>query len=470
MGADAAVRGASLAKAETDALPSEAADEKRKSSALPSYLYRTLRTYIALYVRPTDRLVEIPPDKVARSLAVETGGTLLLDVASRSAHRACISDKIREFQPDYILLHGNVHYERDVQGLLEELRSGLSLTGRIILVYYSTLWKPFLRCASALGLRRKTPEENWIANEDVWNLLLLADYEVVRHETKLLIPVYIPLVSYFVNRFLAPLPGFSFLNLFNIAVARPLESASRAQARPSVSIVIPARNEAGNLEGAILRTPAMGPDDELIFVEGHSTDETWQTLCRLKEKYEDTRRIQIVRQRGKGKGDAVREGFAMAKNEILMILDADLTVAPEELPRFYGALTSGKGEFINGSRLVYPMEKQAMRFFNLVGNKFFAVMFSFVLGQRFKDTLCGTKVLTRENYQRLATHRHYFGDFDPFGDFDLIFGAARMVLRIVEVPVHYRERSYGETNIDRWRHGLILFRMLSFAASRFKFI
>ena len=219
-----------------------------------------------------------------------------------------------------------------------------------------------------------------------------------------------------------------------------------------------------------MRTPVMGPDDELIFVEGNSTDDTWKTICRLQEKYQGTRTIRIDQQEGKGKGDAVRKGFALAKKEILMILDADLTVPPEELPRFYDALVSNKGEFINGSRLVYPMEKQAMQFLNLLGNKFFAALFSFVLGQRFKDTLCGTKVLSRDNYSKLASHRKYFGEFDPFGDFDLIFGASRMALRIVEVPVHYRERKYGETNIERWRHGLILLRMLRFAAARIKFI
>ncbi len=303
------------------------------------------------------------------------------------------------------------------------------------------------------------------------NLLLLANYELVRQESKFLVPIYIPLVSYLANRFLAPLPGFRLFNLLNIAIARPirLTAPDRSKA-PSVSIVVPARNEAGNIEATILRTPAMGPDDELIFIEGNSTDNTWETLCRMQAKYQATHNIQIGRQEGKGKGDAVRKGFALAQKEILMILDADLTVPPEELPRFYEALVSQKGEFINGSRLVYPMEKQAMRFFNLVGNKFFAVMFSFVLGQRFKDTLCGTKVLSRENYLRLATHRKYFGEFDPFGDFDLIFGAARMALRIVEVPVHYRERTYGSSNIERWKHGVVLLRMLRFAAARIKFL
>jgi glycosyltransferase involved in cell wall biosynthesis len=274
-----------------------------------------------------------------------------------------------------------------------------------------------------------------------------------------------------VNRFLAPLPGFRLFTLLNIAVARPIgiETADRGNA-PSVSVIVPARNESGNIEGAILRTPQMGPDDELIFIEGNSTDNTWETIQAMQSKYGTIRNIRIDRQEGKGKGDAVRKGFALAKKDILMVLDADLTVPPEELPRFYAAIVSDKGEFINGSRLVYPMEKQAMRFLNVLGNKFFAVMFSFVLGQRFKDTLCGTKVLTRENYDKLASHRKYFGEFDPFGDFDLIFGAARMALRIVEVPVHYCERTYGETNIHRWRHGVLLLRMLIFAARRIKFL
>jgi glycosyltransferase involved in cell wall biosynthesis len=182
------------------------------------------------------------------------------------------------------------------------------------------------------------------------------------------------------------------------------------------------------------------------------------------------RHILAAKQDGKGKGDAVRKGYGMATKDVLMILDADLTVPPEDLPKFYEPICSGKAEFVNGSRLVYPMEKQAMRFLNMLGNRFFAAAFSFVLGQRFKDTLCGTKVLTRENYLRLAANRSFFGDFDPFGDFDLIFGAARMGLRVVEVPITYKERTYGTTNISRWRHGAMLLAMLVFASRKMKFI
>jgi hypothetical protein len=431
------------------------------------YFYSKLQDYLGLYIRPDDRVAEIDAKGSEKRLSFQNH---MIVPAQPLSQEAKTFEAIGKFLPDFVLLNGNIHYETDIQVFLKNLRQVLAPSTRVIITYYSNLWKPLLRTATALSLRIETGEDNWIAPEDLRNLLLLADYEIVREESKLLIPVYIPVVSYLANRFLAPLPGFRAFNLLNIAVARAVALPAARETVPSVSVVVPARNEAGNIEAAILRTPAMGPDDELIFIEGNSTDETWDIICRMQRKYEGVRTIRIDRQEGKGKGDAVRKGFTLAQKDVLMILDADLTVPPEELPRFYEALVSGKGEFINGSRLVYPMEKQAMRFFNLLGNKFFAVMFSFVLGQRFKDTLCGTKVLTRKNYERLAAHRKYFGNFDPFGDFDLIFGAARMALRIVEVPVHYRERTYGETNIDRWRHGMILLRMLRFAAARIRFI
>ena len=237
----------------------------------------------------------------------------------------------------------------------------------------------------------------------------------------------------------------------------------------SVSVIIPARNEKGNIEALIQRTPRMGKHTEIIFVEGNSTDDTWGEIQRQGAHYQEYYHIKWVQQDGKGKGDAVRKGYSIATGDILMILDADMTVEPEELPKFFNAIASGKGEYINGSRLVYPMEKQAMRFLNLLGNKFFSLAFSWLLGQNLKDTLCGTKVLSRENYLRLAANRAYFGEFDPFGDFDLIFGSAKLNLKFVEIPIRYRARTYGETNISRFKHGWLLLRMTFFALKKVKF-
>jgi len=412
--------------------------------------------YVSLYARPGDSIVHLDP--------------LSEDLNAQLPHAARrFLAETTPIDQDFVLLSGNLHYERDIQDYLLRLRGVVQDRARLVVVYYSSLWRPLLALATLLGLRAKMPEWNWLSHGDVINFLRLADFEVVRLEPKVLLPFYVPVLSELVNRYIAPLPLISSLCLLNVLVARPTKRSGNASAMPSVSVIVPARNEAGNIETIVSRLPKMGPNDELIFVEGGSKDDTWQRI-RDAEQRSERLRILTARQDGKGKGDAVRNGFAMASNQILMILDADLTVPPEDLPKFYHAIANGKGEFINGSRLVYPMEKRAMRFLNLLANKFFAVAFSFVLGQRLKDTLCGTKVISRDNYERLTRNRSYFGEFDPFGDFDLIFGAARMGLRIIEVPIVYRERVYGETNISRWRHGALLIAMLVFAARRLKFI
>ncbi|MGM5026275.1 glycosyltransferase [Tardiphaga sp. 862_B3_N4_1] len=437
-----------------------------------TYFYELLRYYLSLFILPQNTSVEIDPANALLGVLLTNGKVAFTgrrDVADQhiAEDRIVELDAIREIRPDYIVVSGGVHHERDIQGLLRSLHQVSHPQSRLIMTYYSNVWRPIMGLAATLGLRKKTPEVNWLSHGDVENLLLLENFELIRRDSKVLMPLYIPLLSDLINRYIAPLPLFRAFSLVNIVVARPV---MQTIPQASASIIVPARNEAGNIESIVERIPRMGPDDEIIFVEGNSTDNTWEVLQRIQQKYGAERRIVITQQEGKGKGDAVRKGFGMARNEVLMILDADMTVPPEDLPKFYEAIMSNKGEFINGSRLVYPMHAGAMRFMNLIGNKFFALAFSFVLSQRFKDTLCGTKVLTKSNYEKLASNRSYFGNFDPFGDFDLIFGAARMCLKIVEVPIVYRERVYGETNISRWRHGIILLAMLMFSARRIKFL
>jgi hypothetical protein len=410
-----------------------------------SYFYSLLQSYLNLFIRPDDSFLRIDDQNGVG--AISHSGAL----------------------PDYVVVDGKVHYLQDIQSFFEALHNHCNSSTRIIVIYYSALWRPLLQMATWLGVRTKTPEQNWVAHEDMTNFLLLSGFEAIRLDQRVLCPIYIPLVSAFLNRFVAPLPFFRMLCMVNIVVARPVFPPLNNQC-PSVSVVVPARNEAGNIESIIARLPHMGPHDELIFIEGNSTDDTWDCIQAALINHGGERKIIAARQEGKGKGDAVRKGFSMATQEILMILDADMTVPPEDLPKFYRALVQNKGEFINGSRLVYPMEGEAMRFLNMLGNKFFALSFSFVLGQRFKDTLCGTKVLSRENYLRIVRNRSFFGNFDPFGDFDLLFGAARLGLKIVELPIEYKNRTYGTTNISRWTHGAILLRMLIFAALRMKFI
>ncbi|MCF2489341.1 bifunctional class I SAM-dependent methyltransferase/glycosyltransferase family 2 protein [Dyadobacter sp. CY347] len=370
---------------------------------------------------------------------------------------------------DYVVISDTIGSFRDVQMVFEEIHKAFTPQTRLIITSTNFIWRPILNLAEKLSLKMPQKRQNWLDISDIVSLLNLSDFELIGHDKKMIFPKYIPLLSAFLNRYVANLPLINALGLITCLVARSNRVALKPASEMSVSVIIPARNEKGNIEALIQRTPTMGRHTELIFIEGNSTDQTWEEIQRLGAQYKEHRDIQWAQQAGKGKGDAVRKGYSMATGDILMILDADMTVAPEELPKFFNAIASGKGEYINGSRLVYPMEKQAMRFLNLLGNKFFSLAFSWLLGQNLKDTLCGTKVISRENYLKLAANRSYFGDFDPFGDFDLIFGSAKLNLKFVEIPIRYRARTYGETNISRFKHGWLLLRMTAFAVKKIKF-
>lgn len=364
---------------------------------------------------------------------------------------------------DVIVLSDLANDLWDVQGVLQQIKPLCHPRTRILLNFYSRMWQAPLGIARGLNLATSNLYQNWLTREDINALLVLAGFETIRTSQEVLIPL--PLGG-FANRFLVRLWPFNQFALSNFVVARP---AAQPAEPPMVSVVIAARNEAGNIKSLFERTPQMGRETEIVFVEGHSKDDTYAAIEREMKAHPATP-SQLYRQTGIGKADAIRLGFEKARGDVLMILDADMTVPPEDLPRFYEALVSGKGEFINGVRLVYPMEKEAMQTLNFFGNKFFSLAFSWLLGQPVKDTLCGTKVLWKKDYELIAANRSYFGDFDPFGDFDLIFGAAKLNLKIIDLPIRYRERTYGSTNISRWKHGLLLFRMVAFAARRIKFV
>jgi len=367
-------------------------------------------------------------------------------------------------QFDVIIISDTLNRAADVQLLLERLQGSAHPGTRLIINFQNSLWRPLLSLVRTFGLKAPEPENSWLAPSDVINLLQLSGWNPVCRQARLLLPIPIPILAPFLNRCVAPLLQVFCLTVF--IVARPVRPAAQPR---TVSVVIPARNEAGNIEAAVRRTAELGAGTELIFVEGHSRDDTWAQIQRVAKEYPD-RKIKIMQQTGKGKGDAVRMGFAAATGDILMILDADLTMPPEELPKFYEVIASGRAEFANGVRLVYPMDEEAMQFLNLCANKAFGIIFTWLLGQPVKDTLCGTKVLSRHHYEHIATNRAYFGDFDPFGDFDLLFGAAKLNLKIADVPIRYKQRTYGTTNIHRWSHGWLLLRMVVFAARKLKFV
>lgn len=458
------------------------ADKRLKARKQNGYYWNDITRYCDYFIHDDYSVIEIGCGngemiselKGKRKVGIDFSPAMLQNATNNHPDvdffRMDANDITLDEKFDVIIISNVIGYLDDIQAVFEQLKKLCHRNTKVIVTYYSYLWEPWLKLSEKLGMKMKTPNQNWLSDADIKNLLYLAGFDTYRMAHRQIIPVNIPVISWFFNKILARLPLFRQLCISKYAFARPEPTAlEEFDTDYSVSVVIPARNESGNIENAIKRLPKLGKHTEIIFIEGNSTDDTWDAIQKVKEKYKDTHDIKIGQQEGKGKNDAVKKGFGMATCDILMILDADLTVPPEDLPKFYEAISSGKGDFINGSRLVYKMEANAMQFLNVYGNKFFSMMFTWLLERPFKDTLCGTKVIFRDDYDRLCTNRKFFGDFDPFGDFDLIFGAFKLNLKIVEIPIRYRERTYGSTNISRFSHGLILLKMVAFAARKIKF-
>ncbi len=413
-----------------------------------------------------DLLAALAP---ARGVGVDVSPRMVAEASERHPELEfeCAAGEtfLRDEAFDYVVLSDVVPYADDLLAVFRNVARMTHRRSRVVVNSYSQLWRPVIHLAERLRLKPRKPIRNWVAPEDIENLLGLAGFEVITTSRRILFPKRVPLLSTFLNAVVANLWPFTLLPLTFWIVARPRPEPIAEEL--GVTVVVPCRNEAGTIAEIVDRVPAMGAGTELVFVEGGSTDGTREEIERQIALHPE-RRIAVLGQPGKGKADAVRVGFEHASEEVLMILDADLTVAPEDLPKFHEALAGGYADLVNGSRLVYDLEPGAMRFLNILGNRLFSLVFSFLIGQYVKDTLCGTKALRRRDYDAIAAGRAYFGDFDPFGDFDLLLGGARLGMKITDLPVRYGARRYGTTNISRFRHGWLLLRMSAIAFRKFK--
>lgn len=459
--------------------------------------YRYLEARLRSLVPPNQAVVELGCGTGNLLHALRPGRGLGIDVSPRMVEIAAEKYPQFEFRVDdaeaigslerfdYIIASDLVGDLLDIGAMLDRVHALSHDRTRLILTFHNPALEGVLRVAQHLGVAMAPARQNWIGPRDLDNLLQLGDFVVEQVESGLLMPLPIPILDLVANDHLARLRGPRYFNLVNIVVARPVRPRPRPKPL-TCTVVIPCRNEVNNIDAAIARMPRLGTHTEILFVDGASTDGTVERIEALRARYHGQKDIKLLHQAARsstgaptdpdapvamlrlGKGDAVRKGFDAATGEVLMILDADLTVPPEDLPAFFAPLATGKADFVNGSRLVYPMEERAMKFVNYLGNKFFSVLFTWLLGQPIRDTLCGTKALRKADYLRIKDGRAYFGEFDPFGDFDLLFGAARLKLRIVDVPVRYRRRTTGVTKVRILKHGWLLLAMSVVAFRKFK--
>jgi hypothetical protein len=434
--------------------------------AIPSwkrYVYSLVAAEVSTVTRYYERLIQWMPRPEDTGLLLEATICAQKEVVKGESELPDVSGETD--RRTVVLLNGNFNHNFDIQGLLLGARKRLSRTSRVIAIAYNPYLGALYRLANKLGLRQGETPSTFITRIDLEDIARLAGYAVVRERPAVYCPWRLLGLGSLVNRLMPAVPFFRRFALVSVIVLRPtIPSATR----PTLTVVIPARNERGNIEAALRRLPDLGCKLEVIFVEGHSNDGTWEEIQRVMPLYTDRYTLRAFQQTGKGKSDAVRLGFERASGELLTILDADLTMPPELLGRFYEAYVKGHADFVNGSRLVYPMEGDAMRFLNRLGNVFFAKALSSVLDTRYSDSLCGTKLVTRHDYARMRAWRRDFGDFDPFGDFELLFPAATLALGTIDVPIRYLARTYGSTNISRFRHGFMLLKMTLIGLARIK--
>lgn len=450
------------------------------------FYYQDLEKFYQFWVQPNMQVLELGSGfgdilnavKPKRGISIGTNPSVIEASQLQYNNLEFILDDIENFQKDmtfdYILLPNTISHVGNIQNLLKSCYNVSTLSTRVILTFHNPAWEIILQLATLLRQRMSIPELNWLSLEDIRNILDLENFEIITHGKRCLLPKDIPFVSAIVNKFIAPLPIFNQMCLTEYVIARPRQQPSPLPKdklnKLTCSVLIPARNEAGNIASCMTRMPRLGKLTEIIFVEGHSTDETWREIQVIQKQYDQDWSIKAIQQTGRGKGNAIREACEIAEGDILIILDSDLTVQPEDLTYFFNAVAFNHCDFANGCRLVYPLTKETMPWLNIMANRFFAWLLSFLLNTKIKDSLCGTKAFRKIDYQRISDNRQYFGDFDPFGDFDLLFGAAKLGLKIQDIPIKYMPRTYGKSNIRHFKEGLELFKMCLYAAAKIKFI
>jgi hypothetical protein len=362
-------------------------------------------------------------------------------------------------QFDYLFLDGSLGKTNDICDLLKKIRRLCHPSTRLIIYQHNHLWQGILTLAERLALKRNEGIHNWLSVGDVTMYLSGAAFDVTRIFRHTMMPLSLFGIGSLINGFFDLFPFFDMFKLDQFIIARPLPILSeKADIPQSVTICLTVRNERGNIEPIVKKLPLLCDRQEILFVEGHSTDGTREEIERVIATNPE-KNIRVIGQPGKGQGDAIRVGFKEAQGEVIILYEGDGTSDPRDLYYVWEAMQSKRFEFIEGSRLVYPFHTKAMPWTNKIGNMIFAKWFSFFLGQRVTDVLSGIKAILKKDYELLYTQWGFLGVPDPFGDFELLYGAARMGLKFGEIPIHYYPRPYGTPKTRVLFHGLRLLAM-----------
>ena len=294
---------------------------------------------------------------------------------------------------------------------------------------------------------------------DIESLAEIYNYRSIRWKAKKLTPIPIKFIPQSIKNALRKVPIIKQLAFeIEIIFYKYHENLND----PMISILIPARNEEGNKElliEALNKFKKIPNKIEIIFVEGNSKDNTFQMLENLTKEFSKNFKISLLKQTSTGKKNAVVEGFNTSSGDTLAIIDCDFTVDIDDSIDAIMESTKNENILINCSRTTFPMEKDAMRWANYIGNRCFAIFLSILINKPISDSLCGTKVFSRKFFNLMKKNGSWESKSDPFGDFTIIFEAANNNIKILNYPVRYYARRSGAPNISRWLDGIKLLKV-----------
>ena len=360
-----------------------------------------------------------------------------------------------------IILTDVVENYDDVFALLNIVSNLLTIDGKLIISSINTKYLILSRTLEFLKLKDSNENTSYIHVKKIRNITSGVGLEYQKFYTKQLFPFSFFYVGNVINKIMEIISFQLNLGIKTYIIFRP---AIITNSKNSKSIIIPAKNEEGNLVELVSRIPKF-ENTEIIFSYGKSKDNTLKVMKQITQSNK-LFKFKLVKQTKNGKANAVWEALNVVENDLIAILDADISVDPETLSDFFDIIEKNNADFVNGTRLIYDMEKNSMRFLNRIGNRFFQFFISKIIKEALTDSLCGTKVFKKSYLNDLYFWQNIFGKKDPFGDFDLIFAAAYSGQKIVEMPIVYRERKYGTTQIARFKDGfkLLFYLTASFSA------
>tara|TARA_B110000977_G_scaffold125183_1_gene160299 strand:+ start:1495 stop:2904 length:1410 start_codon:yes stop_codon:yes gene_type:complete len=344
---------------------------------------------------------------------------------------------------DHIVI-ADIEHQKFITKNLIDLNEKIDNECRVIVLSKSIFWSTLINFYKKI--KNIGPDKNnFLPYSNLRKIFLNTNFEIVKNEKIIFFPFQFSLLTKFINQIFR-FPVLNFFCMINLTVLKKVQKKNYQAEGKKISFIIPCKNEGGNIKFFYEKIINSTINAEFLFGNDNSSDNTLDEIKKLQQAIPN-KEIKIYDGPGVCKSENVYKGINLASGEIILIYDADLTVSFDDLVNSINLLLKTDADFINCTRMIMPQQKNAMKFLNFYGNLFFAFLFSILFKQKITDTLCGTKIFFKKDWEQIKKYNNTWGAKDLWGDFDLLLGAYKNNLKIVENPISYTDRKEDETKM-----------------------